>query len=100
MYTQFQRFLATLLLFSMLLQGCHNPNLKLACEEVPKVPTSQQGANLVTPPNTLPVTPAQQALVPSHAVAAEKVSGNPTEGAHATPIASPIIIARLLQNSC
>ena len=30
MYTQLQRFLATLLLFSLLLQSCGNPNMKMA----------------------------------------------------------------------
>jgi hypothetical protein len=87
MYTRSQRFLATLLLFSMLLQSCHNANFKLHCEETPKVLYSQQGAN------TLPATPAQQTLVPIRAVAIEKVSGDLTESAHTTPVASPTIIA-------
>jgi hypothetical protein len=51
------------------------------------VPASQQGAN------TLLATPVQQTLVPIHAAAIEKISGNPTEGGHATPVASPTIIA-------
>jgi hypothetical protein len=87
MNNQSQRFLSILLLFSMLLQSCHNADFRLDCEEVPKVPVSQQGAN------TLLATPAQQTLVPIHAVAIEKISGNPTEGSHATPVASPTIIA-------
>ena len=93
MYTQFQRFLATLLLFSMLLQSCHNPNLKLKCEEAPRESGSQQSDNPVISPKPIPVAPAQQILVPSHAVAVEEVSGTPIEGAHATPVTSPTIIA-------
>jgi hypothetical protein len=36
MYTQFQRFVATILLFSILLQSCGNPNLKIADDEAPR----------------------------------------------------------------
>jgi hypothetical protein len=36
MYTQFQRFVATLLLFSILLQSCGNPNWKIADDASPK----------------------------------------------------------------
>ncbi len=36
MYTQFQRFVATILLFSILLQSCGNPNWKIADDESPR----------------------------------------------------------------
>ncbi|MCU0318325.1 MAG: hypothetical protein MUC61_03265 [Amoebophilaceae bacterium] len=42
MYTQFQRFTATILLFSILLQSCGNPNFKRLNEEAPK-PGVQSG---------------------------------------------------------
>jgi hypothetical protein len=35
MYTQFQRLVATILLFSILLQSCGNPNWKMAEAESP-----------------------------------------------------------------
>jgi len=35
-YTQFQRFVVTILLFSLLLQSCGNPNWKIADEEFPR----------------------------------------------------------------
>ena len=37
MYTQFQRFVATILLFSILLQSCGNPNWKMAEADSPAV---------------------------------------------------------------
>jgi hypothetical protein len=33
---QFQGFIPTLLLFNMILQSCHNPDLKLECDEAPQ----------------------------------------------------------------
>ena len=90
MYTQFQKFLATPLLFSMLLQSCHGPNLKLGYEEAPNGAASQQRDNAVTFPIPLPV--AQQAAVPNHIVPIEEASNNLIEEGHATPLVPPTII--------
>jgi hypothetical protein len=71
MYTQLQRFVATLLLFSVLLQSCHSPNFKLACEETPKMSASEHSPPL----SVVPTAPRAAPLSVVSAVSEQQTPG-------------------------
>jgi hypothetical protein len=93
MYSQFQRFIATVLLFSILLQSCGNPNCKMAEPSLASTSSKMSSLEHCTPPALVRTQQndsehATELVVPKADQLSEELAEVVSEVLHASPVTS------------